>query len=103
MTIEQKVNVMQTMMNDISLEEDVAIVYLDLAKQKLINHIYPFDLEQTELPSRYDMKQIELAIVLFNKRGAEGEEKHDENGVARIYENERKILASIPKCAGIPK
>ena len=103
MTIEQKVSTMKTMMDDTSLEDDTAIVYLNLAEQKIINHIYPFDDTQNVMPSRYDMQQIELAIILFNQRGAEGEEKHGENGVSRIYKDEKRILASIPKYAGLPK
>ena len=103
MTNEQKVNYMKTMMNDTSLDDETAIVYLDLAKQKIINHIYPFDIKVDDIPERYDMQHIELAIVLFNRKGAEGEAKHDESGVYRIYEDEKKILASIPKFAGLPK
>ena len=103
MTIEQKVEYMKTMMSDTSLEDETAIVYLNLAKQKLINHIYPFDIKVDELDERYDYQQIELAIVLYNERGAEGEDEHDENGVKRRYRSEKSILASIPKYAGLPK
>ena len=38
------------------------------------------------------MKQIEIATYLYNKQGAEGETKHNENGVDRTYES-----ASIPE------
>lgn len=103
MTIEQKVENMKTMMSDTSLEDEIAIVYLDLAKEKILNHIYPFDKRSEELESRYDYQQIELAIVLYNERGAEGEEEHYENGVKRRYRTEKSILASIPKYAGLPK
>lgn len=102
MTIEQKVEYMKTMMGDTSLEDETAIVYLNLAKQRIINHIYPFD-NKSEMPSRYDYQQIELAIALFNQRGVEGEDKHNENGVNRSYKSVEKILNSIPKYAGFPK
>lgn len=82
-------------------EDDLLVAYLDLAKEKLLNHIYPFE-KKLELDSRYDMKQIELAIILFNSRGAEGEEQHNENGVNRKYQSEEKFLASIPRHSGIP-
>lgn len=103
MTIEQKVAYMKTMMDDTSLEDETAIVYLDLAKQKLLTHIYPFDDKVIEVPSKYDLQHIELAIALFNKRGGEGEEYHNESGVHRRYQTEAQILASIPKHAGLPK
>ena len=103
MTIEEKVNYMRTMLGDDELKDEVAVVYLDLAKQKIINHIYPFDNTIVELESKYDFKQIELAIVLYNKRGVEGENSHGENGVSRNYQTEASILASIPRYAGLPK
>lgn len=102
MTIEQKVEYMKTMMNDTSLNDETAIVYLNLAKQKIINHIYPFD-NSVEIPDKYDYQQIELAIVLFNQRGVEGESSHSENGVSRSYNSVEKILNSIPRYAGLPK
>ena len=33
------------------------------------------------------MTQVEIAVYLMNKRGAEGESAHSENGVSRTYEN----------------
>ena len=102
MTIEQKVEYMKTMMSDTPIEDETAIVYLNLAKQRIINHIYPFD-NQSEIPSRYDYQQIELAIALFNVRGVEGQETHNENGVNRKYRSVEAILKSIPKYAGLPK
>jgi len=102
MTIEQKVEYMKTMMNDTSLNDETAIVYLNLAKERIINHIYPFD-NCVEIPDKYDYQQIELAIVLFNQRGVEGESSHSENGVSRSYNSVEKILNSIPRYAGLPK
>lgn len=105
MTIEQKVNSMKIMMGDdvIDIDDETLVVYLNLAEKKLLTHIYPFDHNVSELPSRYDYEHVELAIALFNKRGAEGEEQHNENGVHRRYRAEAQILASIPKYAGVPK
>ena len=104
MTIEQKVDNMKTMMGDdvANVSDDELIVYLNLAQQKLINHIYPFKDDVVEIPSKYDYQLIELAIVLFNLRGVEGQETHNENGVHRKYRTEAQILASIPKYAGLP-
>ncbi len=43
----------------------------------------------TELPleSQYFSLQIEIAVFLYNKLGAEGEKTHSENGINRGYEN----------------
>jgi len=103
MEIEEKVEYMQKMMEDTAIDFDTAQIYLNFAKQKLINHIYPFRNDVVELESKYDFEQIELAIVLFNRKGGEGEEYHKENGVDRRFRTEAQILASIPKFAGLPK
>lgn len=39
------------------------------------------------LESQYFSLQIEIAVFLYNKLGAEGEKSHSENGVNRGYEN----------------
>ncbi len=60
---------------------------LDAAAEAILNKCYPFDAEQDEVPTRYRNRQVEIAAYLLNKRGAEGETAHSENGVARTYEN----------------
>lgn len=42
-----------------------------------------------ELPmeTRWNELQIQIALFLWNKQGAEGEIQHNENGVNRYYEN----------------
>jgi len=102
MTNDEKVEKMITMMNDIALDEETAIVYLDLAKEKLLNHIYPFERKTNEVPCRYDYQHIELAIALYNLQGVEGQSSHSENGVSRSYRSTEEILRAIPKHAGFP-
>ena len=87
---------------DDSEDDDLLTAYLTLAENKLLNHIYPFEKPAT-LDKEYDVKVVELAIILYNKRGAEGEDSHNENGVNRKYQSEEKFLQSIPRYAGIPK
>ena len=51
------------------------------------------------------MLQVEIAAYLMNKRGAEGETYHGENGVNRTYENASvpaSMLAGVtPFCGGV--
>lgn len=42
--------------------------------------------ELKAVPSKYDYRQCEIAAFLLNKRGAEGQTAHSENGVGRSYE-----------------
>lgn len=103
MTLDEKLNYMRIMGDiDDSESNDLLTAYLTLAENKLLNHIYPFEKPAT-LDKEYDVKVIELAIILFAKRGAEGEDSHNENGVNRKYQSEEKFLQSIPRCVGIPK
>ena len=77
---------------DADWSDDVLLTYLKLAGQKIINRAYPYDDEVTEVPRRYELLQCEIAAYLLNKRGAEGETSHSENGISRSYEN-----ADIPE------
>lgn len=60
--------------------------YLDMAEAKILNRQYPFGVpDNAEVEARFQQTQIEIAIFLYNKRGAEGESGHTENGVTRSY------------------
>ena len=72
--------------------EEVLTSFLDEAGDIIINRVYPFRYDVEEVPTKYQRRQIEIAIYLVNKRGAEGETKHDENGTNRSYES-----ASVPE------
>lgn len=61
--------------------------YLGIAGNKICRKAYPFDPTVTEVPDQYHFLQVEIAVYLLNKRGAEGEAAHSENGISRTYEN----------------
>ena len=65
--------------------DDVLISYLAIAGQKIINRAYPYDDTVTEVPRRYGYLQCDIATYLLNKRGAEGQTGHSENGISRSY------------------
>lgn len=104
MTLEQRIEQMKIMLGDdgADIEDNVCQTYLDLANSKILNHRYPFGTKLTEVEPQFSYQLIELAIVLYNQRGVEGQETHNENGVHRKYRKESEILASIPKFAGLP-
>lgn len=62
---------------------------LDTAESKIKEH--RGNLTDEPMETRWYMKQLEIAVYLYNKQGAEGETQHDENGVKRTYES-----ASVP-------
>jgi hypothetical protein len=66
--------------NDVELED-----ILESAKAVILSRRFPFGEQPTEIEERYKDLQIRIAVEMFNKRGAEGETAHSENGVSRTY------------------
>ncbi len=85
--------------------DDVLLAYLDIAGAKIMNRAYPFGTDETEVPARYEFLQCEIAAYLLNKRGAEGQTAHGENGISRSYESadvpESMLGAVTPFCGVI--
>lgn len=96
MTEVDKLSLLRVMVGQPSTDDrwsdDILIAYLRIAGEKVINRAYPYDDTVTEVPRRYGVLQCEIAAYLLNKRGAEGQTAHSENGVNRTYEN-----ADIPE------
>ena len=68
-------------------DESVVSAYLAIAGNKICRKAYPFDATVTEVPEQYGYTQVEIAVYLLNKRGADGETSHTENGISRSYED----------------
>ena len=86
----EKLAMLQQMTNE--SDPDTLSLYLSIAAEVILARAYPFRPDVTTVPARYDRLQIEIACYLLNKRGAEGETVHNENGVNRSYES-----ASVPE------
>lgn len=71
--------------NDTTTDE-VANAYLTEAERIVVNLAYPFGKGNEVMPDKYSYEQIEIAVYLLNKRGAEGEISHSEGGISRTYE-----------------
>ena len=86
-------------------EDELLTLYLDIAKQKILDRLYPFDNTRLTVPARYELKLLEIAQYLYLKRGAEGQVTHNENGINRTYENadvpESLMRGIVPYC-GFP-
>lgn len=68
-------------------QDDVLKMYLNFSGNQIIRRAYPFRADVTEVPSQYEHLQIEIAVMLYNKQGAEGQNYHSENGIHRTYES----------------
>lgn len=85
-------------------DESVLSTYLSIAGNKVLKRAYPFDSTVTVVPDRYAYNQVEIAAYLVNKRGAEGETAHSENGISRSYEDgdvPPTLLREIVPCASL--
>lgn len=107
MTETEKLTLLRTMVGNHDGDsenwtDEVLLAFLTIAGQKIIRRAYPFDDTVTEVPRRYGVVQCEIANFLLNKRGAEGETSHSENGINRSYENadvpESLIGVVVPYC-----
>lgn len=91
MTEVEKLSLLRAMVGtpntDENWSDDVLTSYLTIAGRKIINRAYPYDDTITDVPRRYGYLQCEVAAYLLNKRGAEGQTAHSENGVNRSYES----------------
>ena len=66
--------------DDIELED-----ILESAKAVLLSRRFPFGEQPEEIENKDKDLQIRIAVEMFNKRGAEGETAHSENGISRSY------------------
>ena len=90
MTLEDKITALRSMMGESDDSDVVLTVYLDLAKHKILNRMYQFPddyaySDDMDIPDRYASIQLNIACYMLNKRGAEGEIQHIENGIHRNY------------------
>jgi hypothetical protein len=84
---------------DVELED-----ILESAKAVILSKRFPFGEYPQEIEDRYKDLQIRIAVEMFNKRGAEGETAHSENGVSRTYASANvaeDLLREITPKAGV--
>ena len=107
MTEVEKITLLRVMVgqpNEGEWSDEVLTSYLNIAARKILNRAYPYDDTVTEVPRRYGYLQCDIAAYLLNKRGAEGETSHSENGISRSYESadvpESMMKEVIPHVGG---
>ena len=102
MTDTEKLTMLKAMTGE--KDESVLSTYLSIAGNKVLKRAYPFDSTVTVVPDRYAYNQVEIAAYLVNKRGAEGETAHSENGISCSYEDgdvPPTLLREIVPCASL--
>lgn len=91
-------------------DDSVLLSYLRQAKDVILNRMYPYldedAFDDLTVPKRFEWKQIRIAAYFINKRGAEGEVQHIENGIHRNYKSAdvpEDMLWDVLPCVGIPR
>lgn len=103
MTYTEKLTMLKALVGVSDNTQDAVLtVYLTLSKNKILHRAYPYDRTQRDVPDEYCTLQCEIAAFLWNKRGAEGQTSHSENGISRQYENgdvpESMLKSITPHC-----
>ena len=102
MTDAEKLTMLQAMTGE--KDEEVLSTYLSIGGNKILRRAYPFDDTKTQVPDKYSYTQLEVAAYLLNKRGAEGQTAHSENGISRSYEDgdvPPSLLREVIPCASV--
>lgn len=89
MDVNEKLTTLRAM-TDCDDSDTVLLVFLENAKRIILARKYPYivdddEYDALEMPKKYEWRQLQIAQYLLNKRGAEGETQHTENGINRYY------------------
>ena len=87
MTQEQKLETLRAMLGLDTPADEELIALLLVTKGAILNARYPLGvMKEMEVPAKYEYIQLQACVSLYNKKGAEGQTAHNENGIARTYE-----------------
>ena len=85
MTDAEKLKMVKAMTGE--TDEGILSTYLSIAGDKVCRKAYPYEPDARLVTCQYGFVQVEIAVYLLNKRGAEGQTAHSENGISRSYED----------------
>lgn len=67
-------------------EDDRLSVYLSAAEREILSWRYSYsENAPTTVPAEYEMTQIQAVVIGYGISGAEGQRRHDENGIYRTF------------------
>lgn len=87
MTDSEKIVRLEALISPDSASDELLSHLLEQAAGIVLNRRYPFGApENRVVPTAYEHIQLQIAVELFTKMGAEGQTAHDENGIKRTFE-----------------
>ena len=88
MTNEEKITSLEALISPDTADNKILSQMITLAEGIVLNRRYPFGIpEGATVPTQYEHVQLQIAVELFSKMGAEGQTAHSENGISRTYES----------------
>jgi hypothetical protein len=103
MTGSEKLTTLKALISPDTETDAVLQAILSAAEAMVLNRMYPFGYpDGTVVPGRYEQIQLQLAVEMFTKRGAEGQSNHSENGISRSWPEKSVLLNRIvPNCGSV--
>lgn len=87
MTTAEKLTQFEVLISPDTASKELLSFLLGQAEGIVLNRRYPFGAPaEAAVPAVYEHIQLQIAVELFSKMGAEGQTGHSENGVNRTYE-----------------
>lgn len=88
MTNEEKIKRLAVLISPDTAEAELLTALIEQAGGIVLNRRYPFGVPpETTVPNIYEHIQLQIAVELFTKMGAEGQTAHGENGISRSFES----------------
>lgn len=87
MTKDEKIARLEGLISPDTATDDLLSYLLEQSEGIVLNRRYPFGApDGATVEPRYEHIQLQIAVELFSKMGAEGQTAHSENGINRSYE-----------------
>jgi hypothetical protein len=104
MTNEEKIERLAVLISPDTASRELSLALIEQSEGIVLNRRYPFGVpEGAIVPSIYEHVQMQIAVELYSKMGAEGQTAHGENGISRSYESASvspSLLRQIMPIAG---
>lgn len=106
MTPDEKLARLEVLISPDTASTELLIYLLEQSEGIVLNRRYPFGVpEGATVPATYEHIQLQIAVELYSKMGAEGQTAHNENGINRTYEaadvSPSLLRRIVPLCGGV--
>jgi len=86
MTLNEKVEMVELLLDDSTISSDKIEAYLTAAEKEILAWRYSYSSQTvSEVPAEYEMAQIHAVIAGLSISGAENQTQHIENGISRVF------------------